>query len=470
MGENMDLAIIGVYQILNTVNGKQYIGSTSEKSFTRRWNVHFYQLRHGTHDNHHLQYAWNKYGEDVFKFSVLEIVDNPEEVLSREQHYLDNYIRWGIDYNISPTAGSPRGYRHSKEAKAKISAANKGKSKPESFKEKLSLRQKGKPRPKEVIEKMRLANLGRKLSDEHRAKISAIVKGRSLSNAKQYNLNGESKTLKEWAKYLGIKKATLQTRIHLGWSIEDVLSKPRREKNTLIIFNEESRTLKDWAVVLGVQYSVLINRISHGWSIEEALSSNKKHEEDMFTYNNETKTLHEWATILGIKDHTLWERIHVKSWSIERALTQKHPEYSPCNPRKYVFDGQSRTLKEWSVVLGIKCSILKSRIRFGWSIEDVLSKEKQEADTIAFNNETRTISQWSEYLGIKRSTLYYRIQKGYSIEEIFSKQATNAITFNNETMTLPQWAEHLGIKYVTLHHRIRNGWSIEKAFSEKVGV
>lgn len=62
----------GIYKIENKVNGKVYIGSSN--SIKRRWQKHKALLRHGKHQNSHLQAAWDKYGEDNFSFSVIELL------------------------------------------------------------------------------------------------------------------------------------------------------------------------------------------------------------------------------------------------------------------------------------------------------------------------------------------------------------------------------------------------------------
>ena len=104
------------------MNGHYYIGSTSV-SFHVRKNSHLRELRKNTHENRHLQNAFNKYGEEAFTWDIVEIVP-PEQCLTREQWYLDNKP---CEYNICRTAGSTRGVKASKETRAKISASKIGK-------------------------------------------------------------------------------------------------------------------------------------------------------------------------------------------------------------------------------------------------------------------------------------------------------------------------------------------------------
>lgn len=119
----------GVYCIYNTANGKRYVGSAA-KSLVRRFRDHRYQLNHSLHHNKHLQSAWDYYGSKAFRFQILERC-NPRECVQREQTWIDKYQcsdrRFG--YNKSPTAGSPLGFRHTKQTKAKVSLALKGKKK-----------------------------------------------------------------------------------------------------------------------------------------------------------------------------------------------------------------------------------------------------------------------------------------------------------------------------------------------------
>ena len=113
----------GVYVIQNKTNGKRYVGSAA-KGFKCRWQQHRVELRKGTHRNRHLQAAWLRDGEASFVFLICEVT-LPEHAVAVEQTMIDFYKaadrRYG--YNLSPTAGSPLGIKHSPEARANIKAA-----------------------------------------------------------------------------------------------------------------------------------------------------------------------------------------------------------------------------------------------------------------------------------------------------------------------------------------------------------
>ena len=95
----------GIYAIVNSVNDKLYIGSTTS-SFKKRWASHSYDLRNNKHANGFLQNIWNEYGRESFEFYILETLDTNEDIFEREQYYIDNYNTvYPNGLNILPIAG-----------------------------------------------------------------------------------------------------------------------------------------------------------------------------------------------------------------------------------------------------------------------------------------------------------------------------------------------------------------------------
>ena len=96
-----DYIKVGVYQLTNLVNNKIYIGSTGD-SFKTRWKTHQKKLKNNKHPNSHLQNAYNKYGDENFEFTILEVTDTKILALEKEQYFLDKYKSYDnqIGYNI----------------------------------------------------------------------------------------------------------------------------------------------------------------------------------------------------------------------------------------------------------------------------------------------------------------------------------------------------------------------------------
>lgn len=111
----------GVYKIINIVNKKIYVGSTS-LSFRYRKRDHFSTLRRNVHANSLLQNAFNKYGEDSFIFEIIEICE-PIFCIEKEQYWIDklNVCDKSIGYNLVSVAGSTLGFKYSLKQRKNIS-------------------------------------------------------------------------------------------------------------------------------------------------------------------------------------------------------------------------------------------------------------------------------------------------------------------------------------------------------------
>jgi len=105
----------GIYSIINTINGKRYIGSSND--IYNRLHTHLSKLRNNTSHNRHLQNSWNKYGEDEFMYNILEFCLESEQ-FDKEQDYLD-FIN--PEYNFSKQVIVNIGRVISEEQKEKIS-------------------------------------------------------------------------------------------------------------------------------------------------------------------------------------------------------------------------------------------------------------------------------------------------------------------------------------------------------------
>ena len=158
----MSQAVMGVYFILNTKNGKKYVGSSVD--INRRLRGHINALRKGTHVNVHLRRAWDIDGEECFETGICEVVDSADKLIEREQFWIDTCG----DYNLAPAAGSTLGFKQSEE-----------------FKEKARVRMSGEnnhmfgvKRP-EIGELMRSVHSGTTLTEEHKRKCSIALKGKN---------------------------------------------------------------------------------------------------------------------------------------------------------------------------------------------------------------------------------------------------------------------------------------------------
>lgn len=102
----------GVYIVYCAPEGRCYIGSTT--CLRTRYSTHWSKLRRGSHENMHLQAAWEKHGPNAVRFGALEelpsaAADDAEPLrLARENHWLSRITRTDL-YNMTiPATASLR--------------------------------------------------------------------------------------------------------------------------------------------------------------------------------------------------------------------------------------------------------------------------------------------------------------------------------------------------------------------------
>ena len=195
-----------IYTITNLINGKRYIGST--KSFYRRRSSHLHTLRKNKHHSPHLQNAWNKYGEENFKFIILEKIEDLDKLVEREQWWIDNTP---CEYNVCKVAGTGIGIKWSDEARAKFSKIRKGSTLSDETKRKISQSKKesysdglvhgmlGKKHTEEAREKIRISKLGSKKSEETKRKMSESGLKKDTGRKKINQYTKEMEFIKQWS-------------------------------------------------------------------------------------------------------------------------------------------------------------------------------------------------------------------------------------------------------------------------------
>lgn len=94
-----------IYKIINTVNGKFYVGSTTNTR--ERFRTHRSRLRRGKHHAKHLQAAWNKYGEEAFIFHVIETIPEGQSLHAAEDCWLAEHVGKDHCYNKSKYSDAP---------------------------------------------------------------------------------------------------------------------------------------------------------------------------------------------------------------------------------------------------------------------------------------------------------------------------------------------------------------------------
>ncbi len=216
--------MIGIYKIINKVNGKAYIGQSI--SIQSRVREHF-----NGRTNKHLANAIRKYGEENFQVDILEDVTDKAPTQKTLDDLEIKYI--GLEnpdmlYNVE-SGGKARGLlpgrivyseeecrrrrqvrlgkKHSKSSIEKMSAiASKRGPRSEATRQKIREANLGKVVSLETRVKLSKAGKGRILSEEHKRKIGEAQKGKFVSEETREKISKSRKSMSEQTKSVWCKK------------------------------------------------------------------------------------------------------------------------------------------------------------------------------------------------------------------------------------------------------------------------
>jgi group I intron endonuclease len=162
-----------IYQALNKVNEKVYVGMTT-KSLDRRIHEHFLSKNKG-----YFQLALGKYGLDSFEFTVLDKAESRKDLGQKEIFWIDQLnCVYPNGYNL--TGGGDGLVNPSLAARKKMSESRKDTKPSDTTRAKMSLSQRGRKHSEETKIKMSIVQKGlnKTWSEEDRKRIGDIQKGK----------------------------------------------------------------------------------------------------------------------------------------------------------------------------------------------------------------------------------------------------------------------------------------------------
>lgn len=193
--------MIGIYKIVNLVNGKAYIGQSVDVNKRKREHLNNYKREENKHKA--LYMAFNKYGINNFKFEVIQEC-SLEELDDLEIKYIELYDSYKKGYNMTLGGGGLRGIKpwlgrkHTDETRKKLREVHLGKKLSKETIEILKQMRKGnkyrlgKKHTRETIEKLRKLNIGennamygKSHSKETRNKIRMAKKGKGNAKSRK---------------------------------------------------------------------------------------------------------------------------------------------------------------------------------------------------------------------------------------------------------------------------------------------
>lgn len=107
------------------------------------------------------------------------------------------------------------------------------------------------------------------------------------------------------------------------------------------------------------------------WASRKRQSNNKRNNL-YFTLDGVTHTLAEWCEIYKVPYSRVDARMNALGWSFEDALFKDR-----CFPiHTITYKGKTKTTKEWSEITGLSTNLIRSRLKNGWTPEEIIETPK----------------------------------------------------------------------------------------------
>lgn len=202
-----------IYCIINKVNGKRYVGQTSQK-LCRRWGTHLCNTKHGR--GAHLNNAIRMYGRDNFTIAQIAEASNHPATDAAERAFIKIYKTTDPEFGYNLTTGGEAGKKHTSIAIEKMRQAHKGILRTEEAKQKTSESLK-----KAWAEGRHTGTIGKILPESHRIKASLKSQGKKhpmyrhdISTEEIINLRKQGVLVKDICAKFGINASLVERRLN----------------------------------------------------------------------------------------------------------------------------------------------------------------------------------------------------------------------------------------------------------------
>ena len=298
-----------------------------------------------------------------------------------------------------------------------------------------------------------------------------------------------------------ISANTVYARLKKGWILEDALTKPLgfhrndesikryKKRNTLtntpctdhIGTSFDSRI--DMCNHYGITLKMYSGRMGRGWSLEETLTTGLRKNRikrktspaarQCCDYNGIIyKSLKDMANAYGLSSSLLDSRLR-RGWSLEEALTTPAKRFS-IDHLGQKYNSDSEMARAWGI---LPATYRHRRVDLGWSLEEALTNGK------CHNSNHRTTGKEIHYNGIvypslvqlckakklNAHTVQARLDYGWTIEEaVEDKQHIRRYYYDhlgNEFDSIDTMTEHYGITPKLYRSRIHKGWTLEEVLT-----
>lgn len=188
--------MFAIYQIINRINKKSYIGFTSQYPPNKRWKNHVQRAHRGA--TTHLHCAIRKMGEESFEFCILEEGWDPRIGKDVREPYWISVLK--PEYNHTSGGEGTLGFCRTVGQIKALADFNRGKSRSMESRKRQSVSTTGIPKSIAHKNHIRKSLLGITLTEERRKKISDAHRGKVASEETKHKMSIAHKGKTPWNK------------------------------------------------------------------------------------------------------------------------------------------------------------------------------------------------------------------------------------------------------------------------------
>ena len=175
-----------------------------------------------------------------------------------------------------------------------------------------------------------------------------------------------------------------------------------------------------------------------------------------------------WALANGYEP-----KMVLKRYDLDEDYTEKNCYWDYKGERSYrrlTLDGETKTLREWSIHFGLNSRQVIRRInQLGWSPKKALQTPSY-INPVWHRGEYTSLRKLAEEAGLNHSTVLKRVnQWGWSLEKALTtpvRETRRILEYGGQEKSLAQWARDLGLTSEGLRRRIDvSGWPLERALT-----
>jgi hypothetical protein len=438
-----------IYGVQNTVSKKWYIGKT-KNGLQRRRSEHLRVLRSNKHHSIKLQNSFNKHGESVFQWHVLE--DRIPEKISadKEKRWIALFDAHKNGYNMTEggDGGNQKGWNHKKFSWNGVEYESLGDAVQKTSISRNTWR--------------RRLRSGYTCDEEDTEAGSGLPVGCVWNGIKYPSLTIAANTL-------GVTFTTLKKRLAKGYTCDsDVPPSKHSPIGKSVCWNGvKYPSIAEAERQLGLKHGTLKSRITRGYTTDSEIklrklstkTANAERLQVKCVWNGiEYSSVKEAAKALGIHPSTMSHRIKM-GWVDDQSLPA--PINTPC---EITWEGVTYpSIKECAEKTGLKPTTMAKWSRKGYTCEADVPLYNDKKPICWNNTEYAGLNAAARALGVDSSTMFNRIAKGYTCDDdIHDGNKPNAFTWNGiEYSSITKAAQFLKVSRKTISSRIKNGYTCD---------